>query len=154
MNDIGKSLIVISGVIGLYLLFRPKWQIPLAGKKYAALFDFVEKNYGLPHNLLARMAQQESGYNASAVGSAGEIGLLQIYPEMHPECTGNLYDPATNLQCAAEYLAKLYDQFGRWSLAIAAYNWGQGNLVKKGFSAAPAVTKQYVAKVTGDLRLT
>jgi soluble lytic murein transglycosylase-like protein len=56
---------------------------------------------------------------------------------------------------AAKYLAQLESRFGNLGLALAAYNWGQGNLAKwlatKGakVSSIPAETRAYVLAITG-----
>ena len=42
--------------------------------------------------------------------------------------TSLLYDPQTNIKYGAYYLQYLYARFGSWELALAAYNWGEGNL--------------------------
>ena len=41
---------------------------------------------------------------------------------------GMLYDPETNIKYGTYYLSRLYDRYGDWKLALAAYNGGQGNV--------------------------
>jgi soluble lytic murein transglycosylase-like protein len=118
---------------------------------YKYYFDRASLFYQLPKNLLARMAQQESGYDNKAVSNRGAVGLMQIVPRYHPNV-----DP-TNSEAsifyAAEYMRNLYNRFGNWKLALAAYNWGPTNLQKKGIANAPGETKNYVARISHDINL-
>lgn len=69
----------------------------------------------------------------------------------------NVYDPEQNINAGTQYLSQLIDRYGDYNLALAAYNWGSGNVdkaIKKygnDWSAisshAPAETKKYVTKV-------
>jgi soluble lytic murein transglycosylase-like protein len=63
-------------------------------------------------------------------------------------------DPAQAIPAAGAYLRRLYDATGTWSKALAAYNWGIGNVQRKGLAAAPAETRAYVAQITGDTGVT
>ena len=66
------------------------------------------------------------------------MGLCQIMPDTFLWLTdevlfehfeaGMLYDPETNIRYGTYYLSRLYDQFGDWSLAFAAYNAGPGRV--------------------------
>ncbi len=127
------------------------WVMPEAGKQYAGQFAAAESRYGLPRNILARMAQQESSYNPAAKSRAGAVGLMQIVPKWHP--TVNANDPAASIDYAGRYLRSLYLQLGTWPLALAAYNWGIGNLKAKGIAAAPLETRNYVAAISHDVGL-
>jgi soluble lytic murein transglycosylase-like protein len=54
---------------------------------------------------------------------------------------------------AARYLRQQFDRFGDWSRALAAYNWGSGNVARRGLAAAPAETRTYVASILRDVPL-
>jgi len=62
----------------------------------------------------------------------------------------NIADPAQNIEGGAKYLAKMRDKYrGNMDAALAAYNWGPGNLDKYGMNKAPEETRKYLAEVMG-----
>lgn len=145
--------LIIVAVVGLLAALRSsvKWTLPAAGKVWKHDFASAESLYNLPVNLLARVAQQESSFRPDVVSPAGAVGLMQIVPRWHPDVDPT--DPIASIYYAGKYLRQLYNRFGTWSEALAAYNWGQGNLDRLGLSEAPAETRNYVADITGDLGL-
>lgn len=116
---------------------------------WLAHFSAAEQQHGLPHNLLVRVAQQESNFNPAVVSSAGAVGLMQIIPRWHPEV--DAYDPVASIYYAAGYLRKNYDRFGSWVLALAAYNWGPTVLARDGLENAPRETVNYIAQIVADI---
>lgn len=127
------------------------WRLPAVGYKYKPWFDRATLVYQLPKNMLARMAQQESSFRPNVISRAGAVGLMQIMPKFHPGVDPTV--PKDSIFYAAEYLRNLYNRFGDWRLAMAAYNWGPTNLAKFGFDRAPLETKRYVAKVSYDVNV-
>lgn len=130
---------------------RPSWTPPTKAQPYMAAFREAERRYGLPPNILVRMAQQESNFDPNAVSPAGAVGLMQIVPKWHP--TVDPRDPFASIDYAGRYLRQLYDRFGNWPEALAAYNWGPTVLERKGLDQAPRETRRYVAAIAGDLGL-
>ena len=130
------------------------WEIPPEGEIYKQALVAAALVYTLPKNLLARVAFQESNFRPDIISgktksSAGAIGIMQIIPKWHPDV--NPLDPMDSIHYAAKYLRKLYDQLGTWPLALAAYNWGIGNLLNKGIDKAPAETRRYVDEILSDI---
>lgn len=124
---------------------------PARAKPWLPVFQQAEGRYQLPEGLLVRVAQQESGFDPQAYNkSSGASGMMQIVPKWHPDIK-NPYDPVYAIPYAAMYLRQLYNQFGSWRLALAAYNWGPGNLKNKGIAAAPLETRNYMAQILADL---
>ena len=83
------------------------------------------------------------------VSSAGAKGMWQLMP-IHWRFVDPL-DWQASANYAGDMLVRLYNRFGTWALALAAYNWGEGNLSKNGIGAAPAETRNYYAQILGDI---
>lgn len=112
---------------------------------------------GVDPNLAIAVANQESGQNENAVSSAGAIGVMQLMPGTAAMYGADPYDAADNIQAGTSYLGDLLNQFGGdQAAALAAYNWGPGNVQKaqalygaNWLQHAPAETQNYVAKILG-----
>ena len=98
--------------------------------------------YGVPPELAVAVAQRESSLNPYAVGDEGQaVGLFQIHPAaaadvgLDPNWRYNLED---NIYGGVNYLRQMFDRFGSWDLALAAYNAGPGN-VRAGGGYADAI---------------
>lgn len=143
------------GILALLLLFKKGggFQTPERGKQFDLYFNDATDKYGLPQGLLSSVAQHESNYDPNAQGTSGEIGLMQFMPATADELGINPADPMESIYGAAQYLKGLYNETGSWVLALAAYNWGIGNLQRKGLVNAPDVTKRYVASISEDIGL-
>lgn len=120
-----------------------------------AMLGAAETKYGIPHDLLARQAYEESRFrpdiiNGTTPSSAGALGIMQIVPRFHPTATP--LEPASAIDYAGNFLASLYRQFGSWPLALAGYNAGAGNVTKYGNQIPPFdETQKYVAEITADV---
>jgi soluble lytic murein transglycosylase-like protein len=105
--------------------------------------------------ILAAVAKQESGFRVDVCSRAGACGLFQFMPQTAAAYAVDRTSPESSTRGAAFYLSKLQARFGNIGLALAAYNWGQGNLAKwrstKGAktSTIPAETRSYVLAITG-----
>ena len=94
------------------------------------------------------MAKTESGFNSSAVSSAGATGLMQFMPATAKGLGVDATDPASSIDGAARYLSQLSTRFGSTDLALAAYNAGPGTVQRYGGMPPYAETTSYVQKVT------
>ena len=79
----------------------------------------------------------ESAFVTNAKSSAKAMGLWQFMPATGKDfrLTQNVFrderrDVLQSTDAALDYLQRLYKQFGSWELALAAYNWGAGNVAK------------------------
>lgn len=129
------------------------WILPAAGKPYALDFVLAEIANQLPSGLLSRVAWQESRFNPEAQSGAGAQGIMQIVPRWHPDV--NPWDPQAAIAYAGQYLRQLHNQFGSWALALAAYNYGPGNVnkVDRNIDRMPKETRLYVLEISRDVSL-
>ena len=101
-------------------------------------------------DLLVRQAKQESGFNPYAVSPKGAAGVFQHMPATAKELGINPYDPSQSIQGGVKYMGQLLKQYGDDpAKALAAYNWGMGNLNKQGLENAPAETQNYLKNILG-----
>ncbi len=105
-----------------------QWAIDL---KFAEL----ERKHGLPKGILTNLVRQESGGRSKAVGDKTKygraLGLFQFIPSTASSMGVDPFNPESAAEGGARYLEKLMDRFdGDPIKALAAYNWGQGNLAK------------------------
>lgn len=106
--------------------------------------------HGLDPDMVARQIGAESGWNAQAVSPKGAIGLMQLMPATARELGVDPADPMQNIAGGVRYMAQQMRDFGGDArAALAAYNWGPGNVRKHGLDKLPAETAGYIAKVTG-----
>lgn len=118
-------------------------------------FGMLEGKYGLPAGLLRGVAATESGGDPYAVSKAGAKGLFQFMPGTAKDMGLNgsdVYDPKKSAEAAAKYLHYLIMATGDTQSALQAYNWGLGNLQKKGMQNAPKETQEYYAKVVANMK--
>jgi hypothetical protein len=129
------------------------------GTSYSrGLFSSLESQYGLPTGLLDSVWSAESGRGASMMSSAGAMGHFQFMPGTARQYgLQNPYDLVQSANAAARYYSDLLAMFGGDpEKAVAAYNWGQGNLQRdirehgaRWRDFLPQETAQYIAKVFG-----
>ena len=117
---------------------RPEYMSRMIARGGRYLFHVVEEleKRGMPGEI-ALLPMIESAYNPSAYSSAQASGIWQFIPS-----TGKIYglkqnwwqderrDVLAATRAALDYLEKLYEMFGSWELALAAYNWGEGAVTR------------------------
>ena len=147
---------------------RPDYIQRMTERSSKYLFHIVEEleRRNMPTEL-ALLPYIECAFNPQAVSTAKAAGMWQFMP-----ATGTYFDLKQNAfrddrrdvlastKAALDYLQKLYGMFGDWHLALAAYNWGEGNVSraiarnqKAGLGTSytdlnmPAETRLYVPKL-------
>lgn len=115
---------------------RPEYILRSSERASKYLYHVVEEleKRDMPTEL-ALLPFVESAFNPQAYSSARAAGIWQFIPAtgLHFNLKQNLFtDERRNVlastDAALNYLQQLYDQFGDWQLALAAYNWGEGSL--------------------------
>ena len=124
----------------------------------AALVQQIASQYGLNPGLALAVAQRESSLNPNAVSSEGAQGVMQLMPATAAQYgVTNPFDPVQNITAGVQYLLALLSQFnGDVASALAAYNWGPGNVknAQNQYGAnwlayAPSSTQAYVFALSG-----
>ncbi|RMG27245.1 MAG: lytic transglycosylase domain-containing protein [Armatimonadetes bacterium] len=116
------------------------------------LADQIAEENGLDAGLFRALIRAESGWNPNAVSPKGAMGLTQLMPDTARALgVNNPFDPVENLRGGARYLRQMLDQFGSVELALAAYNAGPGAVRRYGGIPPFPETKNYVAKILGEM---
>lgn len=105
-------------------------------------------SFGIPATLVHAVINQESGWQQYAKSKVGAVGVMQLMSKTAAGLgVADSTDAAQNIWGGVKYLAECYKQFGRWDLALAAYNSGASNVIKyKGIPPFPE-TQQYVKNI-------
>lgn len=132
------------------------WKPPA---KYAGMIAASEARNGIPRDLLARLLYQECRWrddiiSGRTVSPVGAQGIAQFMPATAREWGVSPLDPQSAIDGAGRYLKWLYTKFGSWSEALAAYNWGIGNVQRQGLTKAPRETRLYYSQILGDVNST
>ncbi|OGR20362.1 MAG: hypothetical protein A3J85_05860 [Desulfobacula sp. RIFOXYA12_FULL_46_16] len=120
------------------------------GHDIDGIIQKASSHYGVDSDLIRRVIEAESNFKPDAVSSKGAMGLMQLMPGTARELgVTDPLDPSENIMAGTRYLKKLINRYdGSVPHALAAYNWGMGNLDSRR-SRMPEETKNYVAKITG-----
>jgi membrane-bound lytic murein transglycosylase D len=151
-----------------YYSGKPEYVDRMTDRGSRYLFHIVEEvqRRGLPTEL-ALLPFIESAFNPEAMSRARAAGMWQFMPAtgLHFDLKQNVFrddrrDVLASTGAALDYLTQLHGMFGDWHLALAAYNWGEGNVQrairanrKAGRSAEysalkmPNETRDYVPKL-------
>lgn len=101
--------------------------------KYAEWVESASKEFGVEEAVIYAVIYCESDFDPRAVSSVGARGLMQMMPATFKELQGHLdetydddalFEPQISIRYGTFYLSRMYDRFGDWSIAFAAYNAG------------------------------
>lgn len=137
---------------------------PESKKKSMKVDISADEHIKTKPTIIQAIQKVESGGKDSAVSGKGARGRMQLMPATAKYLGVNIDDPIENIDGGEKFFNQMMDQFGDEKLALAAYNWGPGNLSKAirrvkadGLSATwenilsavrvPEETRKYVTKV-------
>lgn len=115
---------------------RPDYLQRMADRSQKYLYHIIEEvdARGMPTEI-ALLPFVESAFVTNAKSRVKAAGLWQFMPATGRDYSldqtmwlDKRYDVLQSTSAALTYLQRLYDEFGSWPLALAAYNWGEGNL--------------------------
>lgn len=121
-----------------WLVNRPDYVNRSMARSSRYLFYIVEEvnRRNMPTEI-ALLPFVESAFNPEAKSTAKAMGIWQFMPRTGQDfkLTQNVFrderrDVLQSTNAALDYLQRLHKQFGDWQLALAAYNWGEGNVAK------------------------
>jgi len=125
----------------------------------ADLITQEAQRQGVDPSLAIEVARAESGLDPN-VGdsSAGAVGVFQLEPATAAQLGVNPRDVTQNIAGGIRYLGQMLAQFGSIPAALAAYNWGPGNLSQAiaqfgsdWVKHLPTETARYISKIVGNL---
>ncbi len=128
------SLVVLAVLAFVLVGEIQKYFYPREYSESVARYSF---EFDVPEPLIYAVIRTESNFNPNAESSAGACGLMQIMPDTFDWLAdrldetpndGQVFDPDTNIRYGVSYLRFLYDRFGSWETAVAAYNAGHGRV--------------------------
>jgi hypothetical protein len=115
---------------------------------FTSLLQTLGQQNNLPAGLLPAVLNTESGMNPNAISPKGAQGIAQFMPQTAAQYGVNPNDPRSSAQGAAKMLGDLLKQTGgNVDKTLADWNWGQGNVARKGMENMPAETRGFIQKV-------
>jgi len=108
----------------------------------------ASRKYGVDVGLIKAVIKAESDFNPQAVSHAGARGLMQLMPGTARSLgVGDSFDPEQNVMGGTRFLKDLLQRYGgNVDAALAAYNWGPGNVDKRP-DHLPQETRAYLTRV-------
>lgn len=123
----------------------------VADGRLDAIISKASKVYGVDRDLICSVIKAESGFDPGATSPKGAMGLMQLMPETARGLgVTDAYDPEQNVMGGTRHLRWLLDRYdGDVEKALAAYNWGTGNL-ERSTGKLPEETRNYIARIIQD----
>jgi hypothetical protein len=112
------------------------------------IINHAADRFSVDPDLIRGVIKAESNFNIHSTSPKGAMGLMQLMPATAKDLgVGNPYDPYENVMGGTRYLKGLLDRYdGDVDRALAAYNWGMGNVEKHPYRL-PRETRTYIARI-------
>jgi soluble lytic murein transglycosylase-like protein len=122
----------------------------VSSEQIEAAIENAAARHNVDPNLVRAVIKVESNFNPHAVSSKGAMGLMQLMPATARELNvSDAFDPAQNVDAGVRHLRTLLNSFGGDArLALAAYNAGQGAVMRHGGIPRYGETQNYVKRIT------
>ena len=128
--------LIISLAVNLIITLVQKNGHP---KKYEEYVEKYSSEYNIPEYMLYAVINEESSFDPKKESEDGALGLMQITPSVRrllssdshfdKEIESNeLYDPEASIAYGAYYLRYLFNKYGKWDTALAAYKAGENEV--------------------------
>ncbi len=125
-----------------------------SGDRFASPIRDAAQLYQIPEELVRAVIAVESGFSPRAVSPANAKGLMQLMPATAQRMqVEDIFDPRQNIYGGVRYLRILANLFnGDLALTVAAYNAGEGAVLRYGGIPPYRETEDYVTRVVGLYR--
>jgi hypothetical protein len=112
------------------------------------IINHAADRFNVDPDLIRGVIKAESNFNSHSTSSKGAKGLMQLMPATARDLgVKDPYDPYENVMGGTRYLKGLLDRYGGdVDRALAAYNWGMGN-VEKYPGRLPRETRTYISRI-------
>jgi soluble lytic murein transglycosylase-like protein len=121
---------------------------PASAKDFDTLIARAARRHGLPPGLVKAVVRAESNFQPHAVSDKGAQGLMQLMPETAENLgVDDPFRAEDNVYGGTRYLRAMYERYGDWKYALAAYNAGPGAVDRFGGVPPYAETQEYVERV-------
>nr|BBH89440.1 hypothetical protein KTC_41910 [Thermosporothrix sp. COM3] len=123
---------------------------------YVAMARAAARAAGIPEEYFVKQIDAETGFNPNAMSPVGAMGIAQFMPDTAASLGIDPWNPEQALYAAARMMSSLYKTYGDYAKALAAYNYGSGNLQtvlnacgSGWMGCLPGETRAYIYKIMG-----
>lgn len=115
---------------------------------FDSIISRASRKYGVDAGLIKAVIKAESNFNPHAVSHAGARGLMQLMPATARSLgVEDSFDPEQNVMAGTRFLKDMLQRYnGDVDSALAAYNWGPGNVDRRP-DRLPRETRDYLVRV-------